>query len=1347
MAGIDFNQLIQERLSRSNTRGSVPFRQKSLIRQQSFQQILKSLRPQEQLPPISSEFVGKATGELEGANPEEEGGFSFLNSLMAPLDILGRPVRDLIGAATAAVGGNFEQAGRRALDAALSPIDALTFDLLDVTGKANDALGKGKNGVGAFGTTGSEILDDLGWKAGTTTEDERRIRIAMAAGLSRRDAMKKFAVGDNALSAEEAASFENLVKEARKRNPNIELGATGDDFKNAVDAQDFAGFAVDVLTDPLTYMSAGLTAAGKGAKAVGIIAKEAPHLAAAIRAAKTAEEAASVIRSSKLAAPQAKRLTRVVTNAFKAVKEGERPSFYLADNWAKQTREGQRAFLVSIGGKPLVKGGPVSEVLSTIGQTKIAEEVLGKPEVGAFVQRTLDMPGVSHAVGAARGVIRFMRDKFDTETGVRALDELLQTRDVGLRENLTKYGRVLNEAEVKLREVAKGAAVGIDNKKVAEELATKRLDQLKKVFSEAVELSKTTGGDFEQAVRAGELATGIATTVLERKAIAPLAAGIVRINEDMLARGLQAPTRLTELTDESLQYLRHSLTKEGRAYFKEIKNRQAFLKDTGLEFNARSSTFAARSNEFHGKTIREINEVYRAKHGIDLFNTDPIAATRESVRLSQRGLANAKFVSAVTDINQFGSLQDNVVQFVDDVVAEVPPELLNQRQIAKDAYEVQKARNEVLRKARKTDPALQGKPSIVDPVEPNWATIPEGPDSLKVANWFKSKLKEEGHLVPGQVSAFDLYHTAGLRLPSDPQEIGRLVATTVPEEIGSLVARSVALQKDPTPFLKAFDKVQQWLKSTVTVLFPAFHGRNFLENMFKNTVEGNVNPNNYRNAAKLLGQAADLNAGSPDWVGKIANKAKRLFAKAGPPTDKVMRLLEQNGIGKDFNEIADWLVAHGILDNRITSEFGEVLQDGVAGTNRAARVARGLGGAVAKELGTEGAAIRAGFALSAGTENLHRVSLFLDRLNKGYLPAEAAAEVKRVFFDYRALTSFESEKMRRGGYFYAFYRNNVRYIVGEAYRRPALTKQIGKLFQSDPDNPRQKWLSDKASFAAGAREIALGFLPQQQFNMFNLVEGDVFDKLNDKALEFIGQGNPIITAPLQAVFNKDLFTGGQLMQPTNSVDWSFAPDSVKDLIGYEVTPQGEHKINGYFNALFKFFPVLGRFSASSLELTDKERTYWQKLAKLGAGIQIQDRDFLKEDLALIDRNLMRAKAGLNLIGRNKHGAYVVKTNTEKGKLLSAMAEPSKDKMRDLALSHEVFFTLKPYMTFDSKGEIIATEPFKRKLHELAVQMFPKEMAFLQGNDLRKLVTQQLREREGNQIEEKAALNFDLFNQQ
>jgi hypothetical protein len=1371
---IDFNSLIQQRLPNLVKRGSLPIEQQSFSRGDKFQQLMKMLQPPEaEAPAPSSQLVAARTAGLEGARPDEESGFNIFNSLISLLDIVGRPVRGLLGAGISAAKGDLDKAGSRLLDAALTPFDALTFNIFDVAKEETN-------------TTGSDLLNDLGWKSGTTAEDERRIRIAMAAGVSRRDAIRQFGIyGDRRLPESVAQSFEKVLQAAKAADPELDLNPTMDDLKNAVDAQDFAGFAAEVLLDPLTYLSMGVTSAGKAAKAVGAIAEQAPRLAKAVRAAVSLDDALKAIKVSKeIGGKQQARLTKLITRAWKHAPEGEKPSLYLADNWAKQVREGQRAMFTTIGGKPLVKGGPVAEVLTHIGQTKVAEEVLGKATVSGRLGQAMQLPGVEQVVGGVKGLVRFARDKLDTKTGVNFIDELLVSRDAEARKGLTEIGRVLNSFDSELRQVAKGDAVVEKS--------------LRQQVSKAVELSKQTGGDFAEATDAARVALGLSNNAVGADTVAKIAAGIVRINNTMLDNASKVPTRIRELNDDTIQYLHHMLTPEAKKLFAEQKKTTKWLESTGLEFNARSRTFNARSEKSYGKTLDELNNAFRGEHGIDLFNPDPIAATRESVRLTQRAVANAKFAEAF--VREYGATTDDTLKALLESVDGLPERLLNMRKAAEYDAATTKAAARAAREMGaahggtfKPKPGIQGlleyvtkertpkaaafaakmnpnnrqqvkelrklikeeilaqRPKVSVALAktkptglPDLNKIPEGLDVYGTAEYFKKVLKDSGKVEPGTVSAFDIYNRLGLKLPNTPEDLAKLVSVRMPEEAAAFVTRALKIQKDPGTFIRYYDKITNWMKSWVTVPFLQFHGRNFLENSFKNILEGNTNPANYKNAAKLLSQASDLNAGSPDWVGKAANKLKQVFRSMGEPDVATLKDLKEAGVGDNYAKIADWLVAHGVLDNRVTSEFGEVLQDGVEGTGRAARQVRGLGAKVVKELGTQGGVLRAGYALGAGTENLHRTSLFLDRIRKGYSAIEAAAEVKRVFFDYRALTNFESTYAKRMGFFYSFYRNNLRYILQQAFTKPEMTKQILRLFQNDPDNPKQKWLSDKASFTAGAKEVALGFIPQQQFSMFGFNGEDIVDKLQNKAQQLVGMGNPLITTPLEVAFNKDLFTGGQLLQETTSVDWSFAPEAVQELIGYHQNEKGEHKIGRVWNLVFGAVPAIGRFSSTALQLTRKERTYWEKLTQLVSGIKIQDRDLEKEDLALIDRNLLRAKQQLPLVKRDNYGNYRVNEETRMGRVASAMLFPSKAKMKDLALEPVILFKLKPYMTFDKDGEVIVTDPLRLKMHEVAVEYFPREQAFFDATETRKAVVRSIQGREVNPLDEEAQKGFSAF---
>lgn len=69
--------------------------------------------------------------------------------------------------------------------------------------------------------------------------------------------------------------------------------------------------------------------------------------------------------------------------------------------------------------------------------------------------------------------------------------------------------------------------------------------------------------------------------------------------------------------------------------------------------------------------------------------------------------------------------------------------------------------------------------------------------------------------------------------------------------------------------------------------------------------------------------------------------------------------------------------------------------------------------------------LRAGRAINTGIENNARLALFLDGMNKGMAPVDAAQRVKKFLFDYTSLSEAERTKIKPWVAFYTFMRKNI----------------------------------------------------------------------------------------------------------------------------------------------------------------------------------------------------------------------------------------------------------------------------------------------------------------------------------
>jgi hypothetical protein len=403
--------------------------------------------------------------------------------------------------------------------------------------------------------------------------------------------------------------------------------------------------------------------------------------------------------------------------------------------------------------------------------------------------------------------------------------------------------------------------------------------------------------------------------------------------------------------------------------------------------------------------------------------------------------------------------------------------------------------------------------------------------------------------------------------------------------------------------------------------------------------------------------------------------------------------------------------ASGGLEGRTASELGGVI-------NKAGQGAAGPAGEVAKFFGLSGAPLRAGYALSSGTDNFYRMSLMLDRLRKGYSREEALGEVMRVFFDYRDLTKLES-KFTDFGFFYNFYRNNLRYITQEVGEKPQLTKQFSQLFHNDPDDPRSNWMSDRGFLRIAGMDVGLGFVPQQQFNMFDLAEGDVFDKVSHKSAQGIGQLNPLIVAAAETAFQTDLYSGAPIEWRSRVGDFSAAPEWLQDMIGFAPTASGDYRMDPVWKFLFEAMPAMGRAMSTKVVMDDRDRTFMEKSAQLLTGVRAQDDELAEGAVNLLTRNIDRQGKALDHLKQFSPGNWHVDRSTKEGRILSAFTSPTGEEIKYLALRPELLQELHPYMSFKPDGNVEMNKLLRDRMQGVFAREYPDYAALWAAMEMRR----------------------------
>lgn len=176
----------------------------------------------------------------------------------------------------------------------------------------------------------------------------------------------------------------------------------------------------------------------------------------------------------------------------------------------------------------------------------------------------------------------------------------------------------------------------------------------------------------------------------------------------------------------------------------------------------------------------------------------------------------------------------------------------------------------------------------------------------------------------------------------------------------------------------------------------------------------------------------------------------------------------------------------------------------------------------------------AGEKLGEGVEALNRIPSFLDQIEKGIDPRQAARNVNASQIDYstRAFTPFENDIRRLGLMpFYSFSSRNIPYVAKELLNNPSgrtgtLFRGLTRLRSDDEFLPEH--IAQSLAIPLGSTEegeprylTGLGLMEEDVLGAI-----DTSNPLNAIGYEVMGRLSPLIKAPVEAVLGKSLFQSG-----------------------------------------------------------------------------------------------------------------------------------------------------------------------------------------------------------------------------
>ena len=222
-----------------------------------------------------------------------------------------------------------------------------------------------------------------------------------------------------------------------------------------------------------------------------------------------------------------------------------------------------------------------------------------------------------------------------------------------------------------------------------------------------------------------------------------------------------------------------------------------------------------------------------------------------------------------------------------------------------------------------------------------------------------------------------------------------------------------------------FDAITSLFKRSVTGLFAPFHVRNYMSGLIQNY--------------EVLGAAAF----NPKNIA-VGQKIAYLMGKGEIPSGTI----ELAGKTFKFKDIMKEFVDRFSGDTFYNADFDFALKSGgelkkVSGLfskTRLLETAKTLG------LGQEAIPFKIGRGIGQFIEHQQKATAYVTALGQGKAIPEALKLAERAGFDYRALTRFESQIMRRLIPFYSFTRKNIELQLRTLGENPQRINQIMRFF-------------------------------------------------------------------------------------------------------------------------------------------------------------------------------------------------------------------------------------------------------------------------------------------------------------
>ena len=333
-----------------------------------------------------------------------------------------------------------------------------------------------------------------------------------------------------------------------------------------------------------------------------------------------------------------------------------------------------------------------------------------------------------------------------------------------------------------------------------------------------------------------------------------------------------------------------------------------------------------------------------------------------------------------------------------------------------------------------------------------------------------------------------------------------------------------------------FDALTSLFKRSVTGLFAPFHIRNFVSGQIQNFEALGVDALNPKNIA--IGQKiAYLMGKDKDFPADILNIAgKEMKFK------DVMKPFKDRFSGDTFyNTDFDMALKNGDELRSVAGLFSK---------QRLKETVKTVG------LGQEAVPFKVGRAIGQFIEHQQKATAYITALNQGKSIDDALRLAETAGFDYRALTRFERQIMRRLVPFYSFARKNIELQLKTLGENPERINQVMRFFSNIGSAIGGEMSEEeKANLPQYLKEslgIKLQDTPEglKQYIASFGTPVEAFTQLfgSNPILRALSMTNPLIKTPIEIGIGKDSFRQRDLKDVYTANEYEMAPQVIKDLL-------------------------------------------------------------------------------------------------------------------------------------------------------------------------------------------------------